>query len=145
MLHKTTYQVVGLSLGVSGRTREVDGTGGRGDDPNRTGIQHINHQVEDLDDVMKSYYFLKQQGVRIVWGPGRHPVSTAIMVYFEGPDGMTYEYSVGVKHIFPEQEATYRPRQFPLEKFSFCMWGSEPGFSLEAPDEESAEPIARAV
>jgi 2,3-dihydroxy-p-cumate/2,3-dihydroxybenzoate 3,4-dioxygenase len=112
---------------------------------NRTGIQHINHQVEDLDDVMKSYYFLKQQGVRIVWGPGRHPVSTAIMVYFEGPDGMTYEYSVGVKHILPEQEATYRPRQFPPEKFSLCMWGSEPGFGVEAPEEKSGKPSARAV
>ncbi|MCY4551086.1 MAG: VOC family protein [Defluviicoccus sp.] len=112
---------------------------------NRSGIQHINHQVEDLDDVMKSYYFLKQQGVRIVWGPGRHPVSTAIMVYFEGPDGVTYEYSVGVKHILPEQEATYRPRQFPPEKFSLCMWGSEPGFGVEASDAETTEPVAHAV
>jgi 2,3-dihydroxy-p-cumate/2,3-dihydroxybenzoate 3,4-dioxygenase len=56
--------------------------------------------------------WLKQQGVKIVYGPGRHPISTAMMVYFEGPDGMVYEYSVGVKHIMPEQEATYRPRQF---------------------------------
>ena len=28
----------------------------------RPGIQHINHQVEDIDDVMRSYYWLKQQG-----------------------------------------------------------------------------------
>ena len=58
----------------------------------RPGIQHINHQVEDIDDVMQSYYWLKQQGVKIVYGPGRHPISTAMMVYFEGPDGMVYEY-----------------------------------------------------
>jgi 2,3-dihydroxy-p-cumate/2,3-dihydroxybenzoate 3,4-dioxygenase len=111
----------------------------------RTGIQHINHQVEDIDDVMKSYYFLKQQGVRIVWGPGRHPVSTAVMVYFEGPDGMTYEYSVGVKRIMPEDEATYRPRQFPPEKFSLCMWGSEPAFGMQRDEADQPEPIARAV
>ena len=36
----------------------------------RPGIQHINHQVEDIDDVMQSYYWLKQQGVKIVYGPG---------------------------------------------------------------------------
>ena len=91
---------------------------------NRTGIHHINHQVEDLDDVMKSYYFLKEKNVRIVHGPGRHPISTAIMVYFEGPDRVTYEYSCGVKHIMPEEEATHRPRQFSLDAYNACMWGS---------------------
>ena len=90
----------------------------------RPGIQHINHQVEDVDDVMRSYYWLRQQGVKIVYGPGRHPISTAMMVYFEGPDGMVYEYSVGVKHILPEQEATYRPRQFALDAYNGDMWGS---------------------
>lgn len=90
------------------------------------GIQHINHQVEDADDVMRSYYFLRDKGVKIVWGPGRHPLSSAIMVYFEGPDRMVYEYSVGVKQIMPEDEASYRPRQFPFERYSLCMWGAVP-------------------
>ena len=90
------------------------------------GIQHINHQVEDIDDVMKSYYFLVEKGVKIVWGPGRHPLSTACMLYFEGPDRMVYEYSVGVKQIMPQDEAAYRPRQFGFERFALCMWGSQP-------------------
>jgi 2,3-dihydroxy-p-cumate/2,3-dihydroxybenzoate 3,4-dioxygenase len=90
------------------------------------GVQHVNHQVEDVDDVMKSWYFLREQGVKIVFGPGRHPTSGACFLYFEGPDGMVYEYSVGVKHIRPEEEAAYRPRQFPFTPESFCMWGSRP-------------------
>jgi 2,3-dihydroxy-p-cumate/2,3-dihydroxybenzoate 3,4-dioxygenase len=91
------------------------------------GIQHINHQVEDIDDVMRSYYFLRERNVKIVFGPGRHPISSAIMVYFEGPDGMVFEYSVGVKHIRPEEEAAYRPRQFAIDDpKSLCMWGSRP-------------------
>jgi 2,3-dihydroxy-p-cumate/2,3-dihydroxybenzoate 3,4-dioxygenase len=49
-----------------------------------------------------------------------------VFLYFEGPDGMVYEYSVGVKHILPEEEAAYRPRQFPFAPESFCMWGSRP-------------------
>ena len=65
------------------------------------GVQHINHQVEDFDDIMRSYYFLREKGVKIVFGPGRHPSSSACFLYFEGPDGMVYEYSVGVKHIQP--------------------------------------------
>jgi 2,3-dihydroxy-p-cumate/2,3-dihydroxybenzoate 3,4-dioxygenase len=106
----------------------------------RNGIQHINHQVEDIDDVMRSFYFLKGRGIPIVFGPGRHPLSGAVMVYFEGPDRMVWEYSVDVKHILPEEEAGYRPRQFPFEQYSLCMWGSRPQMpGMEAqPETESA-------
>lgn len=91
----------------------------------RTGIQHINHQVESIDDVMRSYYLLHKWNVPIVFGPGRHPTSGARFLYFVGPDGMIFEYSCGVGEI--ADEATHRPRQFGFEPTSFCMWGSEPG------------------
>ena len=90
------------------------------------GVQHVNHQVHGVDDVMRSYYFLRERGVRIVFGPGRHPTSGAVFLYFEGPDGMVYEYSTGVRLIQPQEEASYRPRQFPFAPESFCMWGSKP-------------------
>jgi 2,3-dihydroxy-p-cumate/2,3-dihydroxybenzoate 3,4-dioxygenase len=90
------------------------------------GVQHVNHQVHGVDDVMRAYYFMREQGVRIVFGPGRHPTSGAVFLYFEGPDGMIYEYSTGVRLIKPEEEAAYRPRQFPFAASSFCMWGSKP-------------------
>jgi 2,3-dihydroxy-p-cumate/2,3-dihydroxybenzoate 3,4-dioxygenase len=90
------------------------------------GVQHINHQVESIDDVMRAYYFLVERGIRILFGPGRHPTSGAMFLYFEGPDGMTYEYSTGVSHIAPEDEARHQPRQFPLALSSFCAWGSKP-------------------
>jgi 2,3-dihydroxy-p-cumate/2,3-dihydroxybenzoate 3,4-dioxygenase len=88
------------------------------------GVQHVNHQVAGVDDVMRAYYFLRDRGVRIVFGPGRHPTSSAIFLYFEGPDGMVYEYSTGVRLI--EDESGHRPRQFPFEPASFCMWGARP-------------------
>ncbi len=88
------------------------------------GVQHVNHQVEGIDDIMRAYYFLRERNVRIVFGPGRHPTSSAIFLYFEGPDGMIYEYSAGVRTI--TDEAGYRPRQFPFTPSSFCMWGSKP-------------------
>lgn len=88
------------------------------------GVQHVNHQVASIDDIMRSYYMLRERGVRIVFGPGRHPTSGAMFLYFEGPDGMTYEYSSGVRMI--TDECTYRPRQFPFEPAGFCMWGARP-------------------
>jgi 2,3-dihydroxy-p-cumate/2,3-dihydroxybenzoate 3,4-dioxygenase len=90
----------------------------------RPGLQHVNFQVAGIDDVMRSYYFLRRRGVSIVFGPGRHPTSSATFLYFQGPDGIVYEYSTGVRLI--TDEATYRPRRFPFAPSSFCMWGSQP-------------------
>lgn len=90
----------------------------------KPGVQHINHQVETGDDVMRSYYFLKERNVRVVFGPGRHPTSSARFLYFEGPDGMVYEYSSGVREI--ADEMLYREGQFPFSNKGFCQWGAAP-------------------
>jgi 2,3-dihydroxy-p-cumate/2,3-dihydroxybenzoate 3,4-dioxygenase len=90
----------------------------------KAGLQHINHQVASSDDVMRSYYLLNEKRVPIVFGPGRHPTSGARFLYFKGPDGVVFEYSVGVDEI--EDEAAHRPRQFGFEPTSFCMWGAKP-------------------
>jgi 2,3-dihydroxy-p-cumate/2,3-dihydroxybenzoate 3,4-dioxygenase len=50
------------------------------------GIQHVNFQVDEVDDIMRSFYFLQQRNVKIVFGPGRHPTSGARFLYFQGPD-----------------------------------------------------------
>ena len=105
------------------------------------GIQHINFQVAGVDDVMRSFYHLQKAGVRIVFGPGRHPTSGARFLYFEGPDGMVYEYSTGVRLITAEDEKTYVPRQFPMKPSSFCMWGSEP----DIPEFRTDPALARAA
>ena len=89
------------------------------------GIQHINFQVESLDDIMRSYYFLTERQVQIRFGPGRHPTSGAMFLYYEGPDGMTYEYSSGVRNV----DADWKPRQLPFKDESFCMWGARPDIS----------------
>jgi 2,3-dihydroxy-p-cumate/2,3-dihydroxybenzoate 3,4-dioxygenase len=90
------------------------------------GVQHINHQVESVDDLMRAYYFLVDRGIRILFGPGRHPTSGAMFLYFEGPDGMTYEYSTGVSLIPAEKDASHQPRQFSATNESFCAWGAKP-------------------
>jgi 2,3-dihydroxy-p-cumate/2,3-dihydroxybenzoate 3,4-dioxygenase len=92
----------------------------------RSGIQHVNHQVSSIDDLMRAWYLLQRRSVRVVFGPGRHPTSGAKFLYFEGPDGMVFEYSTGVRSIAPEEESSHRPRQFPVCNESFCEWGSVP-------------------
>ena len=86
------------------------------------GVQHINFQTESIDDIMRSYYFFRDRQIRISFGPGRHATSGAMFLYYDGPDGMTYEYSSGVRMV----DDTWRPRQFPFTAESFCVWGSRP-------------------
>lgn len=90
----------------------------RGDGP---GLCHMNFQVENIDDVFRNWHFLQEHGVEIEMGPGRHPQSTAVFLYFLGPEGFTYEYSYGVRRI--TDEAAWRPRTFdPDEPGSIDMW-----------------------
>ena len=86
------------------------------------GVQHINFQTATIDDIMRSYYFFRDRQVHISFGPGRHATSGAMFLYYDGPDGMTYEYSSGVRMV----DDTWRPRQFPFTVESFCVWGSQP-------------------
>ena len=90
----------------------------RGDEP---GLCHMNFQVATIDDLFRNWHFLSNQNVEIEMGPGRHPQSTAIFLYFLGPEGFTYEYSFGVRRI--EDEASWVPRTFdPDEPGSIDMW-----------------------
>jgi len=91
---------------------------------NRAGIQHINHQVETADDIMRSLHFLNERRVKITFGPGRHPSSSAKFLYFEGPEGMVFEYSSGVRSI--ADELLYRERQLRPDPKGFCQWGAKP-------------------
>lgn len=85
------------------------------------GLCHMNFQVAEIDDVFRNWHFLLDHGVEIQMGPGRHPQSTAVFLYFSGPEGFTYEYSFGVRRI--EDDAAWVPRHFdPDEPGSIDMW-----------------------
>ncbi|WP_232667050.1 VOC family protein [Pseudonocardia sp. TRM90224] len=87
----------------------------------RPGLCHMNFQVESIDDVMRSWHVLERMGVEIEMGPGRHPQSTAVFLYFKGPEGLTYEYSWGVRRIEPDED--WRPRTFdPAEPDAIDLW-----------------------
>jgi len=82
------------------------------------------HRANLQSDVMRSLHFLNERRVNITFGPGRHPSSSAKFLYFEGPDGMTFEYSSGVRSI--ADELLYRERQLRYDPKGFCEWGAKP-------------------
>ena len=84
----------------------------------------MNFQVETIDDVFRNWHFLVEHGVEIEMGPGRHPQSGAIFLYFLGPEGFTYEYSFGVRRIEDDASWGPGPSTRPSQARSTC--GSAP-------------------
>ena len=98
-------------------------------DTERNGLNHVNFMVTDLDDVGRSIKRVKQADSPIVFGPGRHPPSGSVFLYFLDPDGMTVEYSYGMEE-FPER-APRKPRTLAGRPESLDYWGGtpDPGFA----------------
>lgn len=93
--------------------------------PSKLGYDHLNHVnflVDSLDDLGRSMYRIKRQEVEIVYGPGRHPPSGSVFLYFLDPDGMTFEFSTGMEE-FPEFDPR-EPRHMPMDRASFDYWGT---------------------
>lgn len=91
----------------------------QGDEP---GLCHMNFQVDEIDAIFRNWNFLKEHGVEIEQGPGRHPQSGAVFLYFKGPEGLTYEYSWNVRLIQDDED--WVPRTFDPTMFgAIDMWG----------------------
>jgi len=90
----------------------------------RNHLHHVNFMVTDLDDIGTAFYRLQKNNVPIVYGPGRHPPSGSVFLYYLDPDGMTLEFSYGMEE-FPEVEPR-EPRLLPKSLQSFDYWGAVP-------------------
>lgn len=90
----------------------------------KNALHHVNFMVTDVDDIGKALWRMKNNDVPIVFGPGRHPPSDSMFLYFLDPDGITVEYSFGMEE-FPEVDPR-APRKLPLGLQSIDYWGAVP-------------------
>ncbi len=88
----------------------------------RAQLHHVNFMVSEIDDIGRAIARFGRNGVPIVYGPGRHPPSGSVFLYFLEPDGLTLEYSFGMEE-FPETDAR-RPRLFEPIRESYDYWSS---------------------
>jgi 2,3-dihydroxy-p-cumate/2,3-dihydroxybenzoate 3,4-dioxygenase len=105
-----------------------------------SGVLAVEFAVESIDQLMQSSYFLEDQQVRIVHGPGRRPASGQMFLTFIGPEGVLFSYVAEGRTI---DEATHRPRQFPRRARSFCAWGSRSDVPEFDTDRATAMPGGR--
>ena len=88
----------------------------------RNQFHHLNFMVTEIDDVGRGLARFKARNVPIVFGPGRHPASTSVFLYFLDPDGLTLEYSFGMEE-FPEVGAR-TPRRLEPVPLNIDSWAS---------------------
>src|SRR5258706_6822436 len=88
------------------------------------GLHHVNFMVTDVDDIGRALNRMRNNGVEIVYGPGRHDISNSIFLYYLDPDRLTIEYSFGMEE-FPE-EAPRPARRLPLRPEILDSWGGLP-------------------
>jgi 2,3-dihydroxy-p-cumate/2,3-dihydroxybenzoate 3,4-dioxygenase len=87
-------------------------------------FHHLNFMVSEIDDIGRGQTRFRSRDIPIVYGPGRHPISESIFLYFLDPDGLTLEYSFGMEE-FPEHDAR-EPRSIPGGPETSDAWGSRP-------------------
>ena len=88
----------------------------------RASLHHVNYMVTEIDDVGRALARLRLAEAPIVFGPGRHPASDSIFLYFLDPDGLTMEYSFGME-AFSEKNAR-EARRLPFAPEWLDYWGS---------------------
>lgn len=89
----------------------------------RKSLHHVNFMVTEIDDIGRALARLRQAGSPVVFGPGRHPASDSVFLYYLDPDGLTMEYSFGMEAFserFPREA-----RQLPLAPEWLDHWGSQ--------------------
>jgi len=87
----------------------------------RNGLLYAAFEVESLDQIMQNSYFMQENQVKIIQGPGRQSASRQIFLHIEGPDGLIFSYVNGMAEV---GDTPRLARQFPLTATSLCNWGS---------------------
>ena len=92
-------------------------------------LQHIMLEVESLDDVMRSYHFLRIHKAPIGMGPGRHVNCQTTHVYVQTPGGFAVEFGWGHRRL---DDTRHQPVVYPPGS-PVDIWGGDiqsPEFEL---------------
>jgi len=91
-------------------------------------LQHVMFEVESLDDVMRSYHFLRMRRAPIGMGPGRHINCQTVHVYAQTPAGFAVEFGWGHRRLDGDHQPVIYPAGSPVD-----IWGGDiqsPEFEL---------------
>jgi len=90
-------------------------------------LNHVAYDMVGVDDVMRGIYRLKQRGVNIGWGPGRHTAGNNTFSYFMTPAGFVAEYTSDLEEVdFEAHEArVYTPAPMVMDQWGIGVGGPQ--------------------
>ena len=83
-------------------------------------LNHVAYDVAGVDDVMRGISRLKQHGVDVRWGPGRHTAGDNVFSYFVTPGGFAVEYTAELEQV---DEASWAPQVYAPTPRIMDQWG----------------------
>ena len=90
-------------------------------------LNHVAYDMLGVDDMMRGIHRLKQKGVEIGWGPGRHTAGNNTFSYFVTPGGFVTEYTSELEEVdFETREPTvYAPAPMVMDQWGIGVGGPQ--------------------
>jgi catechol 2,3-dioxygenase-like lactoylglutathione lyase family enzyme len=88
-------------------------------------LNHVAYDMHSLDDMMRGVRRLKQAGVDIKWGPGRHTAGNNTFSYFTTPNGFAVEYTSELEQVDDEkhQHTVHAPGPQVMDQWGIGVGG----------------------
>lgn len=89
-------------------------------------LHHIAYEMPDIDGVMRGAGRLKEGGIDMAWGVGRHGPGNNVFSYFIEPSGSTVEYTTDIMQI-DESYRVGKPEDWTWPPGRIDHWGIAQG------------------
>jgi catechol-2,3-dioxygenase len=113
-------------------------------DHSLTTLNHIAFETPNIDAVMRGVGRLRENGVTIEWGVGRHGPGNNVFAYFLGPNKEIIEYTSEVMKV-DEDYPSGGPNDWGFPPGRSDHWGIMPGPSEAYKRAQSAVGFAEAI
>jgi catechol 2,3-dioxygenase-like lactoylglutathione lyase family enzyme len=90
-------------------------------------LNHVAYDVPSVDDMMRGIHRLKEKGVDIVWGPGRHTAGNNTFSYFVTPNRFAVEYTSELEEVddCTWQAQVHRPSALVMDQWQIGVGGPQ--------------------
>jgi catechol 2,3-dioxygenase-like lactoylglutathione lyase family enzyme len=97
-------------------------------------MHHIAFELKDWSEIQRACDFLGMNGIRMIWGPGRHGPGHNVFTYHRNPDGLIVELFTELDRMSNEalgyfdprpwhEDRPQRPKRWEPNPASTNLWG----------------------
>ncbi|HTY95001.1 MAG TPA: VOC family protein [Steroidobacteraceae bacterium] len=107
-------------------------------------LNHVAYDMHGVDGMMRGVGRLRQAGVEVRWGPGRHTAGDNTFSYFTTPNGFAVEYTAELQTVDFESHTgrVYAPAPQIMDQWGVGVGGPQ-AMPHAAPDPRLFQPAGR--